>query len=478
MLLKLKKLLTDIKDAFLEEFSSVKLAIVLFIFLALTTLIGTILPQEPTVGTAEILEKYGRQKYDFFKGFGLTDVFHSWWYLALLTTLGINLIVASFKKVFPRCYLAFLWPGELSEENIKRLPVYCELPVDKFISLNKVNSVLKRNHYTTRSLGEKIVAIRGSWHKLGASVTHVGIIILLLGSTISVVTGFNGIVQLKEKEGFYLVNLGRDENQIASSEPDTWLAQISKMPIWFGNIPPYYVKLNKTWRENYLTGEPKQWYSNLSVFDSKKQEVLRKTICVNDPLMVGSLDVYQSNWGRFVNVSFNNEQVVLPLEEINSDELVFLPLSNDIALKLKVAQDNDKLIIKAKNTKDENKRVNDSLEIYSILLTKNKRDIKEKYLGKIIKGNNLQVGPLNIGYFGANTVSGLQFKSNPGDLLIYPSVILIIIGVFIAFGSKRQIWAAQNLLEQKIFIGGISDRAKVFFNREFEKIIREITGSK
>ena len=77
-MLNVKKLFVDIKKAFLEEFSSVKLAITLFIFLAITTLIGTVLPEEPMVGTAEIIKKYGLEKYRLLKSLGLTDVFHSW----------------------------------------------------------------------------------------------------------------------------------------------------------------------------------------------------------------------------------------------------------------------------------------------------------------------------------------------------------------------------------------------------------------
>ena len=121
--MKFKDVVKSLKKSFLEEFSSVKLAITLFIFLAITTLVGTVLPEEPMVGHAELIKKYGEQKYQFLKSLGLTDVFHSWWYLALLTTLGLNLIVASIKRVFPRAARAFLWPLEIKEENIKKLPI-------------------------------------------------------------------------------------------------------------------------------------------------------------------------------------------------------------------------------------------------------------------------------------------------------------------------------------------------------------------
>ena len=110
----------NLKESFLDEFSSVRLAITLFIFLIITTLVGTILPQESMVGSSELINKYGPEKYKYFKSFGLTDVFHSWWYMALLTLLGINLIVCSIKRVFPTYRRAFSFPKLLEEENILR----------------------------------------------------------------------------------------------------------------------------------------------------------------------------------------------------------------------------------------------------------------------------------------------------------------------------------------------------------------------
>lgn len=450
-MIQFKKHLKNFKEAFLNEFSSVKLAIVLFIFLAITTLIGTVLPEEPMVGASDLIKKYGLKKYYFLRSLGLTDVFHSWWYLALLTTLWMNLTVASFKRVFPKWRLAFAWPSELKEETIKKLPINCELPSS---NLKAVEKKLREKKFRTKINEGKLLAVKGGWHRLGASVTHVGIMILLIGSLISTLTGYNGMAQLSENEGFYLADLGQKSTQIRSVERENWLAPISKMPIWFGKIPPYLVKVNKTWRVDYEGGQPKQWYSDLSVLDDNKKELARKTIFVNSPLEFMGLDIYQSNWGRFTDLSFNNEPVTLPLENFRGEEVIFLPLSNDLALKLKFVGAIRELPL---------------LEISAISSTG-----KEKFLGEIEKDKKLQLGPINIGYFGTQTLTGLQFKSNPGGFLIYPALFFIISGVFIAFGSRKQIWASLDAVNNKIIIGGNSDRAKGRFFQEFEKLISDI----
>ena len=186
----MKKTFNDFKLAFLREFSSVKLAITLFIFLAITTLIGTVLPEEPMVGTSELIRKYGAEKYRLLKSFGLTDVFHSWWYLALLTAFGTNLTVASFKRVFPKWRIAFAWPVEIKEDGIKKLPVNCELPLSGEFGLKNLEEKLKKKKYKTKIDKTNLLAVKGGWHRLGASVTHIGILTFLLFFLINTFTFF------------------------------------------------------------------------------------------------------------------------------------------------------------------------------------------------------------------------------------------------------------------------------------------------
>lgn len=455
--------LKDIKLSLLEEFSSIRLAITLLVFMVITTLIGTVLPQEPMVGTQGVIQKYGVENYRLFKSLGLTDVFHSWWYLALLTTFGINLTVASFWRVFPKWKIAFMWPQKIKGETISKLPVCSEINNDE-IKLENLKQSLEEKKYKTKLEDGFLVAMKGGWHRLGASVTHIGIMILLVGSTFSILTGFNGMVQLSEDEGFYVADLGQSTNQIMAAEEGSWLAPITKMPVWFGRLPRYLVKVNKTWRVDYENGKPKQWFTDLSVLDDEKNELHRKTIHVNDPLQYRGLDVYQSNWGRFTEVSFNNESVTLPVENINGEEVVYLPLSNDIGLKLKVLKQPDK-----------NAQLKpDTLEVYSVLV-KDQNKFDEKLIGTVEKNNKLNVGPINITYLGTQTLTGLQFKSNPGDLMIYPGLIFMMLGVLIAFGSKKQIWATYSP-SNKILIGGKSDRAPSDFLNEFEKFIAEVNS--
>jgi len=449
------------KIAFLEEFTSLRLAITLFIFIALTTLVGTILPEEPMVGAAKLVKKYGLENYKLLKSVGFTDVFHSWWYLGLLTALGLNLIAVSVIRVFPKAKKAFNFPTQIKEESIKRLPVSCEIEANSNLDLTIIEKALKKENYQTKINENKLIAVKGSWHRLGASVTHVGILTVLLGSAITVLTGYNGMIQVSENEGFYITDLGQTTSQVKSIERENWLAPISKMPIWFGRLPPYLIRVNKTWREDYKSGQPKQWFSDLSILDQNKKELTRKVIHVNDPLEYRGIDVYQSNWGRFSEISLNGQSITVPIENFKGEEIAVIPLSSDIGLKLKPSRD-----------APVGRLPKDVLQIYSVSLG---NDNFSKLISTVEKGKNTKLGPISIGYSGTQTLTGLQFKSNPGTLLMYPGFIFMILGVLIAFGSKKRIWATINPISNKIIIGGSADRSKGKFFEEFEKIISQLS---
>ena len=451
---KIKNSFLSIWKTFLDEFSSVRLALILFSFLVVTTLIGTILPQEPMIGFAEILKKYGKQKYEFYKAFGLTDVFHPWWYLSLMTMLGINLTVASFKRVFPKAKKAFLWPMNIETNAIKKLPFNSEIDVRSNDVLLSVEKKIRSLGYKTKIRNEMLLAVKGAWHRLGASVTHVGILTLLLGSLMSLLTGFSGTVQLSENEGFYLTDkMPSLSEQRKSIEQENWLVPVNRMPIWFGRLPSYLVMVNKTWKENYVTGEPRQWHSDLSVFDQNKNELIRKTIKVNDPLQYMGLDIYQSSWGNFIDVSFNDKLISFPVDNFNGRDFVFLPLTNDIGLRLDILE-----------------AAKEKLRIFSV----SKNSEKEKLLGEIGINEYIMLGPIDLKFKGSQRLTGLQFKSDPGNILIYPGLLFIIVGVSIAFGSKKQIWAKVNSENNKILIGGNSDRSKEKFAEEFKELVLKL----
>lgn len=85
-----------------------------------------------------------------------------------------------------------------------------------------------------------------------------------------------------------------------------------------------------------------QFYSDLSLFDLDGEEVMRKTIKVNDPLRYGGVTIYQTDWGfSALQVKKNGEGpfnlAMAPLK-LNGDKKLFgtfLPLEDSESSNVK-----------------------------------------------------------------------------------------------------------------------------------------------
>ena len=69
------------------------------------------------------------------------------------------------------------------------------------------------------------------------------------------------------------------------------------------------------------------------------------------------------------------------------------------------------------------------------------------------------------------TSTGLQIKADPGIRTVYLSFFLLIISTYASFISYSQIWGAENL--NNITLAGNSNRAVLFFQAEFRKIVNK-----
>ena len=72
------------------------------------------------------------------------------------------------------------------------------------------------------------------------------------------------------------------------------------------------------------------------------------------------------------------------------------------------------------------------------------------------------------------TSTGLQIKSDPSLGVVYLSFFLLILSIYVSFFTYSQLWVVE--LIQKIQVGGKSNRAVLFFQEDFRKIIKNSTN--
>lgn len=442
------------KSLIYKNLSSLKLAISLFIILALIITLGTYLPQEPLVGKTALIEQFGERQYQILKFWGLNDIFHSYWYLALLFLLGANLWTVSFSRVFPRARKAFYWPKFLNQSPSKG-QFLAILEADQWEKLLKF---CKKNYWQIKVNDSNKAAVlrKGAYHRLGASITHIGILFTMFGALISLIFGFNGVVQGIPDDRFII----SDKLDSKRSYILVQTSQIFHAPFWLGFSPEFEVEIGKTQRFDYKNGDPKQWETELQFYSNEGELLAHGKASVNHPVRFRGVDFYQADWKRILRLNFNNQNFELELDKLKNtnSEIAFTSLGKNLGLLFLLPQNSNKLQLISVKGKFEPKNLQKNLQLLALIST----------------GEKAQIGPMKFEFLGAFSKTGLQYKYSPGDNLMIVGMSILILGVLTAFGSKRVIWLVKE--KDKIYILGNTDRSKDLFMQEFKKIYQSASS--
>ncbi len=419
-----------------SPFASVPFSICLMGLMAATVLIGAWCPQEPAVGQEKVFEAFDRSTAEFLIRTGVSDIFHSPWFMFLIAMLTFNMVVVSCQRVFPKVLLLKNSMPFFGPREIKRIPFNLCLmaggPQARSALLAELSAGLTRMGYKVQLHGERLRAEYGKYGRLAASVTHVGLLSLLLGVTITSWTGFNG---------FEPVLL--DHNMTFDGA--------KQAKLWVGKIPKWHVRVDATRRENYPTGEAKQWYSTLSVIDPAGKTLTTKEISVNEPLSYESVDIYQSSWGLDkLQVSFNGHKQTLPLRPMGNKYAAFLPLDQETILILSLTSEGNQLRVFAKRPEWQ----------------------APKLISELPLGHSIDLGGVRMAFNKVIPITGLQYKCDPGLPITYIAFGIIMLGVSLAAIPHRHVWAAfeEREGESALLFGGTSRKARVGFERSMEKL--------
>ncbi len=263
-----------------DFFCSLKLTIVTLILLAITSIIGTVIQQGKT--PQEYMQLYGEKAYRLFEKLDFFDMYHSWWFVSLLGIFAMNLICCSIKRL-PRV-MKIVKEANLTPDD----PFYRSLSnVDEIVTTGSLEEVrAKVEKVVAEEFAAPIVTPEGekvhlfsqkaAYARFGVYVTHLSILIILVGAIIGVQFGYKAYVNVAE----------------GSSIDKVWPRS--------GNTPiplDFSIRCDD-FTVTYYPGSnrPKDFTSDLVVLENGK-EILSKTIEVNDPLTYKGITFYQSSYG-------------------------------------------------------------------------------------------------------------------------------------------------------------------------------------
>ncbi|MCI0468893.1 MAG: cytochrome c biogenesis protein ResB, partial [Nitrospirae bacterium] len=279
-------------DKIWQIFSSVKTAIVLFVIISVSSIIGTVVVQNaPLEQGVESLSKFmgeslAKRLYPLITDMGLNDMYGSWWFASLLFLFALNITICSIDRL-PKVWKMVKEPiRPIPIELLAKMPVKHEFGVKTDIASVKqaLISGLRKAGFKKISDDEGanddrnyICAEKGRYTRLGVYIVHFSILLILAGAMINIVFGFNSQMNIMEGDASNSVILknGKEKELNFAIRCDDFDTE-------------YYPN----------SGRPMRYKSSLSIIKDSK-EIVRKSIDVNDPLMFDGIKIYQADYGFY-----------------------------------------------------------------------------------------------------------------------------------------------------------------------------------
>ncbi|RMH04433.1 MAG: cytochrome c biogenesis protein ResB [Aquificota bacterium] len=460
--------------SFLLDFlADLRLAVFIMLLLGILSMVGSTYVQQ-NQPIEFYLDRYGADLGYWFWRLWITDLFHSWYYIALIVLLAVNLIACSYKRL-PR-----VWKQTFTKERFQKLDEHMEKHL-KPISV-KVNPSKEKVALLLKRLGFKVFveeegsrtyfyAEKGRYSRLGVYITHIGLLVIMGGALIDALFGIRGnvvvpegsrsdvlVLPSKEKsyklpfqikvEKFHIVSYEEEarrkgkslnspfKDAVASFESDIQIIQDGKVvaqgktavnsPLDFGRYRIFQATYG-------LTGNAGR--ATIAVFDKK--------LAPQDPrkAFVGQVELRAGSVSEFKNMLLSIDRSTLNIE----DEQKGFEGELKPAMVVKVLMEGKAYNVPVVYSPELTVFAQNSLE-----------ELREfPYIFFLVD-------------FEPQFFSGLQVSYQPGTPLIWLGSVLVVGGMLVAFYTvNRKVWA--RLEGDRLLVAFWSHKFKEEFKKSFLK---------
>lgn len=420
------------KQTLFRLFANLKFSIFILLLISLASIIGTIIEQDQLIEVYKLNYPFtnplfGVLSWDRILYFGLDHVYKTWWFLFLIFLFACSLVLCSFLQQLPVLKIARRCQFFRTTNSFSKLKNSAILTD---FSFSKLVSTIQIQGYSIFQQKNMVYCYKGLIGRIGPIIVHFSMILILFGTIIGSLFGFKAQEIVPKTENFHIQN-------ILATGPLTIISQSSG-------------RVNDFWITYTPTKTISQFYSDISILDSQGTETNRKTIYVNSPLVQKGVYYYQTDWNLIgLRISDSRQQIIeYPLINIfgNSKKIWLTWISNN-----KTSEKGSLAIV-------------DNLEGYCSIYNNN-----GQFLGnlELNESNSL---PQSLTLFEIISSTGLQIKIDPGIPMIYSGFLFLMISTLISYITYSQIWLVRK--NNKLFIGGNTNRAVFEFELEFFKIIK------
>jgi cytochrome c biogenesis protein len=448
-----------------KKLGSVKLTIVLLVLLVASSIMGTLVPQGFT--DHQYRAKYGDGLYSFMKNLQLLDVYHSYWYTALLFIFCIHLIICSTLNLKPLINILTRTNHITDSIELNEKKVYQEFSLRSKTKQGKSNDVsqqikdiFKRSFYKLKQFDESkgiYYFEKGKIGRIGPLITHASIVIILIGGMLVGRLGFRDYMNIP---------IGKTMDVPRTS---------------------FQIRADDFKAEFYPNSQtPKAYISKLTIIENEVEKIT-KSIEVNNPLQYKGVSFYQSSYGTLDSSASDSVGIELSKKspDKTSSEIIG---TYDISIVHDVQVPNTQLTIKLADyvldfVRDDSGNVSSRtdepnnpaalIELYEGKDLKYKSWIFQKFPGfHAEKESEYSLKLVSTGASAGSSTgyyTGLQVSKSPFLSVVWFGFLFMVVGMFLSFYMQyKQIWL--RLSPDKVEIGASSYKNRAGFEKELERV--------
>jgi len=445
--------------------SSIKTGVVLIILVVIFSAAGTVILQRPITEPDDMQRAYSPSMLRFLDATGLTDIFHTRWFVALMILVSLSIIAASVER-FPNAWRYFARPYKSPDEGFRRvLPTQAQIEIaDEERGLSAAERAFQhlgmKSERIVHTQSFSLFSERNRISEMAVYIVHASLLLIFLGGIIDALYGWRG---------FLMLTPGSASNQIELRNGTL-------------RTIPFSIRCDGTGEETYADGTPKRWWSKLAVVDGGR-EVSNKEIVVNDPLVYHGLRFYQASYGRtgkldklILNATPANgtkgtaQEITLSMDQT-------LPLDADTTVQLVefipdfVVQDGH---VYARSRDMSNPAV------HIIVTSKKAGTTVNVWLPEIpgIAENASSPYTFDPKDLKTGLYTGLQVSHEPGQWSVWAGVVVMAIGLtFVFYVVHMRFWVVPVVDpsgRMTLWIGGTANRNRDAFEHKFKKVVEQI----
>ena len=369
----------------LHAIASLKVAIVLLSLIAIYIVIGTLLPQHSA--PEWYLERYPALG-SLIISLSLDSAYGSPIFIVLIALFAINLTTCTVLSL----------KGQWRQMDSNYYPSFKE---DEFTidieDQDTVHTFLKRKRFRVERGGDALRAGKFRWGVLGATITHIGLLVLFVGGTIGNMTASEDVVNL----------LPGNEKRF---EEEGFLIRLEDFDMTFDD-----------------KGAVKQYISTVTVIDDDGTETTHE-LWVNNPLHHKGIGMYQASFGWTGNLRVTDTASgEIQAEGLLRSGRTYFHQSSHLTIYLygyypEMAIGHDQQPVSLSNREID--------PHYAVVLYEFGNPVGS-YI--IAPGEAIPYKDLEITFTHAVAYTGLLVRSDPSYPVVLAGFLIILLGMFVSF---------------------------------------------